>query len=94
MQSGNVKIVNKLILSGANVDTMDGKDGNSTMHRAAELGKIEIIKLLIENKADINFANKLQATPLDYAIDQSAEVTNLLRKHGAKTGEELKAEGK
>ena len=44
MQSGNVEIVNKLILNGANVDTMDGKDGNSAMHRAAELGEIEILK--------------------------------------------------
>ena len=69
---------------------MDGKDGNSAMHRAAEL-EIKILKLLIENKADINFANKLQATPLDYAINQSTDVTDLLhRKHGGKTGEELK----
>ena len=39
-------------------------------------------------------ANKFQATPLDYAIDQSTDVTDLLRKHGGKTSEELKAEGK
>jgi len=32
-------------------------------------------------------------TPLDMAYD-SAELADLLRKHGAKTGEELKAKGK
>ena len=58
------------------------------------LGKIEIVRLLIENNADIKLANKLQATPLDYAIGQSTKVTDLLRKHGGKTGEELKAESK
>ena len=34
-------------------------------------------------------------TPLDFAISNDlTETANLLRKHGGKTGEELKAEGK
>ena len=39
-------------------------------------------------------------TPLDWAVskrffsDDKKETANLLRKHGGKTGEELKAEGK
>jgi len=34
-------------------------------------------------------------TPLDLAIQlKRTETANLLRKHGGKTGEELKAEGK
>ena len=34
-------------------------------------------------------------TPLDVAIQfKELETANLLRKHGGKTGEELKAEGK
>jgi hypothetical protein len=34
-------------------------------------------------------------TPLDSAINVNlTEITDLLRKHGGKTGEELKAEGK
>ena len=33
-------------------------------------------------------------TPLDYAIEEGhTETADLLRKHGGKTGEELKAEG-
>ena len=35
------------------------------------------------------------ATPLDYAIlYKRTETADLLRRHGGKTGEELKAEGK
>jgi SOS-response transcriptional repressor LexA len=34
-------------------------------------------------------------TPLDWAIEKNhTEIADLLRKHGGKTGEELKAEGK
>ena len=34
-------------------------------------------------------------TPLEMAINsKNAEIADLLRKHGGKTGEELKAEGK
>ena len=34
-------------------------------------------------------------TPLDWAVDEDqTETADLLRKHGGKTGEELKAEGK
>jgi ankyrin repeat protein len=39
--------------------------------------------------------NKDGKTPLDWAIDfKHTEIADLLRKHGGKTGEELKAEGK
>ena len=34
-------------------------------------------------------------TPLDWAVDEDhPETASLLRKHGGKTGQELKAEGK
>ena len=34
-------------------------------------------------------------TPLDWAIEyKKTEIADLLRKHGGKTGQELKAEGK
>ena len=65
------------------------------IHDAARHGDIDRLKSILDSGTDINIKDaELNSTPLDYAIDQSAEVTNLLRKHGAKTGEELKAEGK
>jgi len=43
----------------------------------------------------VNAKNKNGDTPIDFAVrgNQTATI-DLLRKHGAKTGEELKAEGK
>ena len=45
--------------------------------------------------ADVNAIVKFVWTPLDNAIVfKYTEIANLLRKHGGKTGSELKAEGK
>ena len=41
--------------------------------------------------SDLNAKDNDGDTPLSYA---KGEIGNLLRKHGGKTGEELKAEGK
>ena len=67
------------------------------MLHATLSGHREIIELLIDKGADMNakvapsdrlFKGK---TPLD--LDSKAEIADLLRKHGGKTGAELKAEG-
>ena len=55
--------------------------------------------LLIANGADVNAKDEDSLTPLDIAThpenpNDTAETADLLRKHGGKTGEELKAEGK
>jgi len=43
----------------------------------------------------VNVKSKFGETPLDLAIiNNETETADLLRKHGGKTGEELKAEGK
>ena len=45
--------------------------------------------------ADVNAKDKDGETPLNWAIkNKHTETADLLRKHGGKTGEELKAEGK
>ena len=41
--------------------------------------------------AKIELGANIGETPMDYAKD---EIADLLRKHGGKTGEELKVEGK
>ena len=50
---------------------------------------------IIENGADVNAKNYERKAPLDFSIKyKRTQIADLLRKHGAKTGEELKAEGK
>ena len=62
------------------------------LHYAAQLGHKETVELLIAEGADVNAKDFGGTTPLDMADDK--EIADLLRKHGGKTGEELKAEGK
>ncbi|HJN90378.1 MAG TPA: ankyrin repeat domain-containing protein, partial [Verrucomicrobiota bacterium] len=58
---------------------------------AAHEGHGEVAELLIANGANVNAKNGNGETPLDWAKGETADI---LRKHGGKTGEELKAEGK
>jgi ankyrin repeat protein len=66
------------------------------LHAAASEGQNEIAELLITKGADVNAKNKPNGwTPLDWTgINDDHATANLLRKHGGKTSEELKAEGK
>ena len=65
------------------------------MHKAAAFGQKEVVELLIAKGADVNAKNDDGVTPLVTAImHKQTEITDLLRKHGAKTGEELKAAAK
>ena len=57
------------------------------------------VALLISNGADLNSINEDGKTPLDFLSSEelegvTAEIAILLRKHGGKTAEELKTEGK
>ena len=72
---------------------MNAKDdiGWTPLHAAAWHRQKEVVELLISKGADVNAKDDVGKTPLDTAIGGTAE---LLRKHGGKTGEELKAEGK
>ena len=61
------------------------------MHAAVFKGHKEIAELLIAKGADLNAKDNDGETPVDYAI-RKEELADLLRKHGGKTAEELKAE--
>ena len=76
----------------------------TSLHFAAEAGSKEITRWLISIGQSINATDDCDRTPLDLALEDQCcigpikaaknETADLLRKHGAKTGEELKAEGK
>ena len=66
-----------------------------SIHDAAYDGNIEAVKQYIANSADVNAKEDDGETPLDTAIKRKqTKIADLLRKHGGKTGAELKAEAK
>ena len=87
----------ELVTSSVNQILKTGPKGNAVsevgwtpLHWSAWIGHKEVSKLLIEKGADMNTKTDDGHTPLDFAFTTQS----LLRKHGGKTGEELKAEGK
>ena len=91
---GHTKVVELLIANGADVNAKND-NGWTPLHLAAYWGGKEIVELLIAAGADVNAKNDNGNTPLDWAIlRKHTETADLLRKHGGKTAEELKAEGK
>jgi len=92
-KSDNTDILKQHLDAGANVNA-SGKTllGYSVtpLHEAASWGQKGNIELLIANGANVNAKDETGKTPLDSA---TSELADLLRKHGGKTGEELKAEG-
>ena len=96
-EAGNIEAVEQHLAAGTDVNAKD-KDGWTPLHPASYEGHVEIVELLIGKGADVNakveFGSFQGKTPLDAANNRSrAEIVSLLRKHGGKTGEELKATG-
>ena len=89
------EFVKMLISKGVDVKA-ENEYGMTALHYAAilsigtEASHKEIVELLITNGADVNAKNIAGETPLDLAIKHKKRSTaTLLRKHDAKTAEEL-----
>ena len=75
---------------------------NRALIEATATGSVEAIKKAITDGADVNAKDDGGHTPVDWAEsvneqgkhEGKKETVALLRKHGGKRGEELKAEGK
>ena len=92
--NGRKEVTELLIAEGADVNAKN-RGGYTPLHFAAEGGHDEIAELLIATGSNVNAKQEDGETPLDVAIKfDETDTVDLLRKHGGKTGEELKAEGK
>ena len=87
--------------AGEDVNAMGGLFEWTLLHEAANVSKKIIVELLIAEGADVDARAFDVKTPVDVTIHPinsfnkvSKEITALLRKHGGKTSEELKTEGK
>jgi ankyrin repeat protein len=90
---GNIQAVQQHFASGVDVNAKSEVHGWTPLHYAGD--QIEVAEYLLEKDARVNAVDFEGETPLDNAISwRDSETADLLRKHGGKTGEELKAEGK
>ena len=87
---GNIEAVKQHLAKGIDLHALN-QDGWNPLHSAANHDRKEIAELLIAAGADVDFTDGKGRTPLNLA---GWETADLLRKHGGKTGEELKAKGK
>ena len=85
---GYTEVVELLINNEVDVNAKD-KYGCTPLHDAAEYSHLEIAEMLINRAPDMNALDNNGDTPFDLA---NGETADLIRKHGGKTGKELKAE--
>jgi len=97
----NIEVFKQYWDAGADVNAMGGLFEWTLLHEAANVSKKIIVELLIAEGADVDARAFDVKTPVDVTIHPinsfnkvSKEITALLRKHGGKTSEELKTEGK
>ena len=76
---GHVLCAKRLIQSGCRVNNKN-IDGNTALHIAVGAENLELVLLLVENRARIDEANKAEVTPYDmasafikYRLDEEAD---------------------
>ncbi|WP_265032364.1 ankyrin repeat domain-containing protein [Wolbachia endosymbiont (group B) of Apotomis turbidana] len=91
VESGGFNEAKGLIAQDANIDTND-KNGNTLLYSAAEIGDLNLVKLLLDNGANIEAKNgEYQATPLHGAVENyRIDVVKLLLNRGANVNAEDK----
>ena len=96
---GDVEAVKDFLAHGVEVNAKGGSIMGTPLHYAAHGGHKDVVELLLAKGADVNMGIEVEGgsfngkTPLDRANSfNHTEIADLLRKHGGKTGEELKAE--
>ncbi|MED5381355.1 MAG: ankyrin repeat domain-containing protein [Verrucomicrobiota bacterium] len=89
-RNGRIDVIKQLLADGLDIEIPD-KEGLTAMYRASNNDQKDTVQFLLENGADPNTRDKWGNTPLDVTL--SGNIVELLRQHGGKTAEELKAGG-
>jgi len=70
-----------LIEAGANINIQD-ESGNTPLHYSAANGKKDVVKYLLENKADASIVNIKEQKAIDYSnVKGFNEITELILKY-------------
>lgn len=90
---GHVDVVRLLLSTNkTDVDLKDSQSGRTALSRAAEQGFEVVVKLLLENGADVDVKDKATRTALSYAAERGhTAIVRLLCKSGAATNDENSA---
>ncbi|MBN2080237.1 MAG: ankyrin repeat domain-containing protein [Spirochaetes bacterium] len=86
---GDVKDAETYLDKGAGINNL--WFGRTPLQVAAEEGKLEMVKFLIEKGANVNKLSKFDKTALDYALEKKhAVVAGYIQGRGGRKGSELK----
>ncbi len=84
----HTEIAGFLLSKGAKTDIKDEAE-RTALHEAALWGSVKTVDVLVKAGAEVNRMDVFGETPLDEAGGREKAIGELLRKHGAKTAEEL-----
>ena len=86
-KSGNLKAAEIAMINGADVNALDtrgSKSGRKPLNWAAYYNHLDLLKLLVEHKADLNGQNNTGFSPLHHAVENDNEqAVKLLLELGA-----------
>ncbi|KXN91634.1 Ankyrin repeat domain-containing protein 20A3 [Leucoagaricus sp. SymC.cos] len=88
VQANDINDVRRSLELGADVDAA-GLEGETVLHMASALGKVEIVRLLCEFHANVSALTEEHSTPLLHCArfcgspDDALRVANILLDHGA-----------
>jgi ankyrin repeat protein len=73
-----------LAQKGVNINLRDYRSGQTALHATAAKGHLEIVKFLVQSRADINSSNRFSETPLHAAAEKGhLEIVKFLVQSGA-----------